>query len=324
MTLDKDALSALIDAWGNVEDIATIIVTLGVIGESVELIPRLVKRPSLRHWINLASTIVLIAGLVGELISQHMLSNFNGRLIAIIDSESAAANARASQANMRASAIEKQAADLGVTEGTLDLYVKGEKAKADQAIATLRVKEADLERASRETDAREAKVRSHIAHDEAALKDAAKTARTAYDNTLPRMIEFCTAWWPLKNRPKPSGVELLYSASGGDTALLAESIEGCLEEADWPRSSPRQIPPGRHGSRELMTDILASGVVVLGSPSALLNKAASFGDLFAPNTPEDDVVNALQNSFNERNIELKVGIAPDLSKGKIRIIVWPR
>jgi hypothetical protein len=67
MTFSKDELSSLVAVWGRIEDVATAIVLLGVVGEFVSELTSWIKSCRWKHRTVVVSTLAVIAGIAGEL-----------------------------------------------------------------------------------------------------------------------------------------------------------------------------------------------------------------------------------------------------------------
>ena len=122
MALTKEALSTLIEKWGTIEDVATGIVLIGVVGEFVAELTKLLKSGIWKRRIAAYSTLAVIIGIAGELASQHRLSDFNGQLVAGIEIE-------ANTAIERAARLEAAAAPREITQPKTSALVTLVKAK---------------------------------------------------------------------------------------------------------------------------------------------------------------------------------------------------
>lgn len=107
--LTKESLSTLIGIWGNLEDVATGVVFLGVAGEFVAELTKLIKNDLWKRRTVVISTLAVLSGIAGELVCQHRLSNFNEQLIAGIELEAKTAIESAAQADARAAAANENA-----------------------------------------------------------------------------------------------------------------------------------------------------------------------------------------------------------------------
>jgi hypothetical protein len=106
MALDKAALSSIIECWGSIEDAATAVVLIGVIGELVAELTHLVRSDRWHRRLAVGSILAVIIGIAGELASQHRLSGYNGELVAMINDDAANASKEAADASERAANIE--------------------------------------------------------------------------------------------------------------------------------------------------------------------------------------------------------------------------
>ena len=95
MNLEQTALTALIDRGAIIEGWATAIVLIGVAGEFVAELTALIHSEKWKKRTVITSTLLVIAGIAGELFAQGKLSNLNGRLDATIEKEAGDANQRA-------------------------------------------------------------------------------------------------------------------------------------------------------------------------------------------------------------------------------------
>jgi len=79
---DLTALRSLLDCWDIVAYVATAVVFLGVVGEYVGEFTRFPRSEENRVWLKKFSTLVLILGLAGELVSLIRTSQLGGEIIA--------------------------------------------------------------------------------------------------------------------------------------------------------------------------------------------------------------------------------------------------
>ncbi len=106
------SLKAALNCWEWVGYISTAIVFLGCVGEFIAEFTSLPKsKEAESKWARL-SLIVLILGIAGELLGAVRASQLTGQIIANIEERSSHADQKAGEANERASANEKEAAQL--------------------------------------------------------------------------------------------------------------------------------------------------------------------------------------------------------------------
>jgi len=123
MALDMDALGSSLFCWEIGGYIATAIVVIGVIGESVVEFTDWIKSPQTLSRVGIASALILVIGLAGEILTQVKVNSISGRMIAFLNSE--AANAI------------KAAGILGVTMDNLEAFTKQKTGEIGLAIADL-------------------------------------------------------------------------------------------------------------------------------------------------------------------------------------------
>lgn len=88
---EVDALKSSLDCWFTVEYVSTFIVLLGVVGEYVADFTRFVEERELTKPLGKISTLVLIVGLAGELISLGKTSAISGQITASLEERAAEA-----------------------------------------------------------------------------------------------------------------------------------------------------------------------------------------------------------------------------------------
>jgi len=106
------SLKAAIRWWESFGYASTAVVGLGCIGEFVAEFTAISKDENRKHKLSRLSLIILIFGIAGELLSAVRTSNLSGELIANIEERAAKAEQKAGEANDRAAANEKEAAQL--------------------------------------------------------------------------------------------------------------------------------------------------------------------------------------------------------------------
>jgi hypothetical protein len=85
MMTDIKSLSSLNDFWGNVLVWSTLVVFVGVIGEYVVEFTSCIKDRKLKRGIGKASTLILIAGVAGELLGEATTGEYSTQIAAIIN-----------------------------------------------------------------------------------------------------------------------------------------------------------------------------------------------------------------------------------------------
>jgi len=78
--------------WEAAGYLSTGVVLIGVIGESIIEFTKLVKSPRWRSTVGIASALVLIVGLAGEILTQFKVNSVSGQMIAFLNKEAAQAN----------------------------------------------------------------------------------------------------------------------------------------------------------------------------------------------------------------------------------------
>jgi hypothetical protein len=106
------SLKAALNRWEWFGYISTAIVFIGCVGEFIAEFSSLTKTEESQHKLARLSLIVLILGIAGELLSTVRTSQLSGQLIANIEERTATAEQKAGDANDRASANEREAAQL--------------------------------------------------------------------------------------------------------------------------------------------------------------------------------------------------------------------
>jgi len=106
------SLKAAIRWWESFGYASTAVVGLGCIEEFVAEFTAISKDENRKHKLSRLSLIILIFGIAGELLSAVRTSNLSGELIANIEERAAKAEQKAGEANDRAAANEKEAAQL--------------------------------------------------------------------------------------------------------------------------------------------------------------------------------------------------------------------
>lgn len=94
MALDISALELSLNGWALAGYVATGVVALGCLGESIVEFTNWIKSGSCAKKIGAGSAILLIIGLAAEILTQVKLNTMNGQIIAILDDEAAQAKDR--------------------------------------------------------------------------------------------------------------------------------------------------------------------------------------------------------------------------------------
>ena len=106
--------------WGNFLLMSTLIVLIGVVGEGVaELTKLLDGNPSLKKFVEVSSVLILIIGIAGELWGEARTSSIGDQISGFLSVKAGAANDRAASAekeaaesNERAKSLEKETEEL--------------------------------------------------------------------------------------------------------------------------------------------------------------------------------------------------------------------
>jgi hypothetical protein len=94
--------------WGNVLLISTLIVLIGIIGEGVAELTKLLDGcPSLKKFVEVSSVLILVIGIAGELWGEARTSSIGDQISGFL-------NVKAGAANDRAAAAEKDAAEANL------------------------------------------------------------------------------------------------------------------------------------------------------------------------------------------------------------------
>jgi hypothetical protein len=92
MTSDITSLMWASEAWEIAGYVATAFVLVGVAGESVCQLTEWIKSVPVRHKIEVASALVLIAALAGEILTQVEANSTNSLIVGILNKEAADSN----------------------------------------------------------------------------------------------------------------------------------------------------------------------------------------------------------------------------------------
>lgn len=106
------ALKSVLRFWEGFGYISTAVVGLGCIGEFIAEFTSLPTCEQRKHKLAKLSLMILILGIAGELLSAARTSQLSGRIIANIEERAANADQKAGEANDRASANERETAQL--------------------------------------------------------------------------------------------------------------------------------------------------------------------------------------------------------------------
>lgn len=91
MALDIAALESSLSGWETAGYITTGVVVLGVLGESIVEFTGCIKARWLRKKVGMASALILIVGLAGEILTQIRVNAISGQIIAFLNDEAAEA-----------------------------------------------------------------------------------------------------------------------------------------------------------------------------------------------------------------------------------------
>jgi hypothetical protein len=110
MNLDISELEAASAFWESVGYAATVIVVIGVIGESIADLTTWIKVERRKHVVERVSVLLLIAGLTAEILAQVQSNNKNSLIVGVLNesagkAEKAAAEAKLALAKMNADRI---------------------------------------------------------------------------------------------------------------------------------------------------------------------------------------------------------------------------
>jgi hypothetical protein len=310
MALKIIALGSALGWWEIAGYIATGLVLLGVVGESLVQFTKWIPA----NWESRAgniSALILVAGLACEILTQVMVNATSGQIIALLNNEAMALRYEISYAELKVDISSK------LEEG-LDRDVQSQKARAGRAVASLNAEEVSLERAVRAANARDSRLRKDLTKSENDLGQATKAADMALKKTEPRQLLFCSGWSVLAKLPKAKSVEILYEKTASDAFLLAVEIDDCLEQGGWPHSFPKPIPvvndPNFRRPDIESLGASDSGVTVVVRRGPTVN--------FDEGTPESGVLKALMASLNGDGVS--EGATDDVPEGGLRIVVGPR
>jgi hypothetical protein len=119
MSVDVPSLLTSLGRWEIAEYVACGVVFLGVAGETVADLTKLIKIRKCRKIIERVSAVVLLIGLAGELTSLIKASELSGKIIAALNDNAIAANRAATsaendavQARLEIARLQKEAASL--------------------------------------------------------------------------------------------------------------------------------------------------------------------------------------------------------------------
>lgn len=121
--MEKAELLNLIGRWSTVEDISTLVVLIGVVGELVASFTTLLRSHEFRERLERLSTVLVILGIAGELMSQHWLASYNDQLVAMVEVEAATANEKAEQEHLARAKIEEHLAPRAISTNQYDRLV---------------------------------------------------------------------------------------------------------------------------------------------------------------------------------------------------------
>jgi hypothetical protein len=251
MALTKEALSALIDTWGTVEDISTGVVLVGVVGEFVAELTKCIKNRRWKHRIAAWSTLAVIVGIAGELASQHRLSDFNVQIQALIEQETANAN--------------QEAGRLGVNVTDLKAFVDRQTSEAAASLAALQATQAAFNNAIKTANKRLVRA---ISGQRILLPDEIDKLKASI-RRLPKMkfvISFVTGDWD----------------TGSETQRFGAQLRDVLKSEGWteqPGIANRESPErgllvgfeqgdkvGEAAARAIADALASSDISVHGSP----------------------------------------------------------
>ena len=89
MALDIDALGSSLVWWEIGGYIATAIVAIGVIGELIVEFTDWIKSPQTLSRVGIASALILVIGLAGEILTQVRVNSISGQIIAFLNNDTA-------------------------------------------------------------------------------------------------------------------------------------------------------------------------------------------------------------------------------------------
>lgn len=89
MALDMDALGSSLFWWEIGGYIATAIVVIGVVGELIVEFTDWIKSPQTISRVGIASALILVIGLAGEILTQVRVNSISGQIIAFLNNDTA-------------------------------------------------------------------------------------------------------------------------------------------------------------------------------------------------------------------------------------------
>jgi hypothetical protein len=147
MDVDIPKLMSAADWWEGAGYIASGLVLIGIVIESVELLHAIRAKKFKEKLFEFAGLSIVILGLALEILAQVQSNNRTGIVIAALDAEARTAEARIADANKAAQKAAEDAAKLGVSVGDLHNFVDDQEGKNNAAIIELKRSTAGLDKA---------------------------------------------------------------------------------------------------------------------------------------------------------------------------------
>lgn len=147
MNVDISKLMSAADWWEGAGYVASGLVLLGILIESVELFHAIRAKKFKEKLFEFVGLSIVILGLALEILAQVQSNNRTGIVIAALDAEAKTAEANIADANKIAQKAAEDAAKLGVSVGDLHDFVTDQEGKNNAAVAELKRSTAGLNKA---------------------------------------------------------------------------------------------------------------------------------------------------------------------------------
>ena len=264
-------LKTSLSFWELFGYVATALVFLGVVGESITELTNLLKSAAVRKRIAKISALVLILGLALEILSGFKVSGLNEQITAVLNKEAGDARRTGENASERAAKLES---------GNITLRTDLENARTKFLSAQTR-----LEREQQKTA---------VAQKEAAR---AQLAMRSYvdllaKNVNPRTVDGARFVKLLDGRPK-ARVAIWYEPDDFETEVFADQLHMWLGSAGAKWDVVEGQLPTKHGDKPAKQDLTVTEVVLQSPPIGLAISSKRLSDSDG-NTSLNALVNALR------------------------------
>jgi hypothetical protein len=220
MTIDIPTLMSDADWWETVGYVASAVVVIGIIIESVEIYRHLRAGTWRKKLTELIGFSLVVLGLVVEVLSQVQSNRRTGLVIAAL-------NAEASEAM-------QQAGNLGVSFGNLNKFVSDQEKRNTNVIAELNRDKSDLDAASKEATASVVDAKKVLAEMQRTLKAEDAMRQQMHELLTPRILSVDQTA-ELIGKLKPFGkVPFMLTLTETPEAIdFTVQVSAVLENAGW-------------------------------------------------------------------------------------------